>query len=551
MSTQGVIMFNRGDRMLVRILTALYSLRKHYSGDITFYVENPCPCPEELDKALAYFKCNIVHLPEKHEYKTLVRKNSLFANPPYDKTLWMDTDTITVGPIDDMFKYLDEKEVDLCIPHFCGWVSNGRTISKRINRFKGIAEDRHLEEAVKSHAAINTGILAFRRSDNWKKFVEYWTELAHKGSLKRIFIPDETAAQILYPSMQEWGLKYFIAPADFNVSVLHDHGISKEPKIIHFHGDKHVLNVPTSAIWKNTLEEMRKDNIANVEFFLQYSDKRLRQYLSQKDNNFPDTTIVTACDEYYVDILRLTFANWRKYKNIDAYPVIVFVHGMDVKKDPRLEFLRLPNVTMIPWEMKNVETHREEMLSAFVFGTAENVRTEYWLKLDADSYATDNRSFITDAMKQYAFCGHKWGYSRPDHIKALDNWAKGHWKRKLRKAPPMINEGKIEGRRFYHNTRRTISFIQLHKTRFTQFCVKLLKERRLPAPTQDTFMFYVCNRFDPKMVGVMNFKKQYGFTQGKGKFGAEHIKQKLEEVEKNNANKMISSESSEREEDVN
>jgi len=535
MESEGIMMFNRGDRMMVNLLVSLYSLRKHYGGNVTVYLENPCSSPLELDESLKHFGCDIIHLEDKHEFKTLVRKNSLFANPPYDKTLWLDSDTIIMGSLQKMFDYLDEKNVDMCIPHFCGWVSDGHTIAKRINRFKGIIEERYIKEALKHHPAINTGVLSFRKSENWAKFVKHWTDLAHQGAQQHVFIPDETVAQVLYPSMHEWGLKYFIAPTDYNMSVLHDHGNSKDPRIIHYHGKKSVLDVATCQIWKDTFEEMCKDNIANINCFLQYADKRLKQYLMKKDGKQIDTTIVTACDEYYVDILRLTFANWRKYKKIDGYPVIVFVHGMDVQKDPRLDFLRLPNVQMIPWKMENAENHREEMLSAFVFGTAEHVKTDYWLKLDADSYATNDTPFITEKMKQYAFCGHKWGYTKPyQFIEILDNWAKKHWKRKLRKAPPMINEGRIEGRRFYHNVKRTISYIQLHRTKFTRFCVKLLREKKLPAPTQDTFFFYVCNRFDPQLVGIMNFKKQYGFTQGRGKLGAEHIKKKLAQVEEMN-----------------
>jgi len=359
--------------------------------------------------------------------------------------------------------------------------------------------------------------------------------LADRGAKARIFIPDEVACQILYPFMGEWGLKYFIAPTDFNVSVLHDGNKSKDRRILHFHGDKHVLpGVENCYVWKKEFQEMCDGNIANINSFLQYSDRRLKKYLSETENKLPDTTIVTACDEYYVEILRYTFPNWIKYKKIDQYPVIVFVHGMDVEKDARLDFLRLPNVRLIPWKMDNVENHREEMLSAFVFGSAEHVNTDYWLKIDADSYATDDRPLITEEMKKYAFYGHKWGYSRPEHIKKLDDWAKGHWKKKLKLAKPMIEEGKIRGNRFYHKTRRTISFIQLHKTRFTKFCVSLFRERRLPAPTQDTVMFYIQNRFDPEYVGVGNFKRNNGFTQGRGKLGAEHIKKKIEEVEQKN-----------------
>lgn len=528
--TRGIILFNRGEKCIVRASVCLYSLRKHYDGPVTFYLEDPYP--HEFDDVCKHFNVDIVHNEENHELKTLVRKTDMFANPPYDRTLWLDADMIITGKLDEMFDDLDN--TDLVIPHFAGWWSDGPKISARTKRFKGIAEDRHYNKALERFPATNTGILSFRKSEKWTKFVNDWVTLAHKGSQAKIFIPDEVAFQILWPSIEEWGLRIHIANRKFNVSVLHDHQGSEDMRVMHYHGQKHVLDHPNCDLWKNTLKEMRESNVANIEHFLQYADKRLKIYLNKDENTVADTTIVTACDEQYVEVLKHTFPNWRKYKKIDRFPVMVFVYGMDIANDPRLEFLRLPNVTMIPWSMPNAESHREEMLSAFVFGTAEHVKTDYWLKLDADSYATDDREFVTDEMKQYAFCGHKWGYSRSDHIRQLDEWAKGHWKKKLKNAPPMIEEGKIEGRRFYHNTKRTISFIQLHKTKFTRFCVNLIKGDRLPAPTQDTYMFYVCNRFDPHLVGIMNFKKGYGFTQGKGKLGSEWFEKRMKEVDEEN-----------------
>ena len=542
--SQGVIMFNRGDAMMINAIVALYTLRQHYDGNVTFYVQQPCSCMEEFKKSLGHFNCDIIELENKPEYKTLVMKNSLFENPPYDKTLWMDTDTVTVGDIAPMFDYLDEHNCDMCIPSFAGWVSDGSAISKRIKRFVGIAEQRHIDKALRHYPAVNTGILSFRKSEKWSKFVKDWTNLAYQGSLKGIFIPDETVAQVLYPSIEEWGLKIFITKTDFNVSVLHDHGKSKDRRIIHFHGKKSVLNVDTcNQYFKPIFHELLEKNEANIQHYVQYSHKRIKEYLgNKKDLASPhyttsDTTIVTACDSNYVEILKHTFPNWVKYKHVDQYPVIVFVNGMNIEDDPRLEFLRLPNVKLIPWNedsMDKVDSHRELMLSAFVLGTAKYVQTDYWLKLDADSYATDDRPFITEDMKQYAFVSHKWGYSRPNMIQALDKWASGHWKKKLKNAPPMINEGRIEGNRFYHNTKRNISYIQLHKTKFIRFCVRLLKENRLPVPSHDTFTFYVCNRFDPHLMSLRNFKKGYGFTQGRGKMGSAWFEQKMKEIDELN-----------------
>lgn len=532
--SRGIIMFNRGEKCLCRAIVCLYTIRKFWSGPITFYLEDPYP--HEFDEVCKYFYVDIVHNKENHDLKALVRKTDMFANPPYDRTLWIDADMLLLGPIDEMFDLLDD--ADCAIPHFARWWSDGPKMKARINRFKKIAEDRHIEKSLQHMPATNTGILSFRKSPQWTKFVKDWVTLAHKGSQAKIFIPDEVAFQILYPSAEEWGLKIKIADPKYNVSVLHDPG-TKDWRVMHYHGQKHVLEHKNCDLWKETFAEMCEKNIANINHYLQYADKRLKKYLQVKSGIDSDVTIVTACDEYYVDILRHTFPNWQKYKKIDKYPVIVFVHGMDVDTDERLDFLRLPNVKMIPWskekDLDGVTDHREEMLSAFVFGAARYVTTDYWMKLDADSFATDDRPFITEKMKQYAFCGHRWGYSRPQHIQDLDKWAKSHWKRKLRRAKPMMQEGKVQSpKRFYHKTKRTISFIQLHRTKFTRFCVKLLKTRRLPAPTQDTFMFYVANRFDPETVGVMNFKKHFGFTQGRGKMGAEHIKSKLREVEAKN-----------------
>ena len=40
-------------------------------------------------------------------------------------------------------------------------------------------------------------------------------------------------------------------------------------------------------------------------------------------------------------------------------------------------------------------------------------------------------------------------------------------------------------------------------------------------------------------MGLGNFKRDYGFTQGRGKLGPEHIRKCVEEVDVNNANEFI------------
>jgi hypothetical protein len=416
-------------------MVCLHTLRKYWSGPVTFYLEDT---PKEFDDVCKYFNADIIHNKFKPEYKTLIRKTDMFTKSPYDKTLWLDADMVIAGKLDEMFEYL--VEADCAIPHFANWWSDGHRMKIRINDFKGIADDKYIERALGHYPAVNTGILSWKKSDNWNRFAAEWVKLADKGNF---FISDEKAFQVLYPSSHEWGLSIYIAPTKFNVSVLHDHGLSKDVRVWHFHGKKHVLDIPNCDIWKDIFLDMKEKDIANINSFLGYDHRRTKAYIGNlgkeknmdrddparielakkmadsetdedDENNMEEaicekfedkkldeeTTIVTACDAHYLEILRETFPNWRRLKNIDNYPVTVFINGIDLD-DERLEFLNLPNVRLIPWDLQGCDNQREKMLSAFVLGTAEHITTPFWLKLDADSFATDSRPFITGEMKKY------------------------------------------------------------------------------------------------------------------------------------------------------
>lgn len=520
--TRGVIQYNRGTKCIVRSIVCMYSLRKWWDGPVTMVLEGDYP--KSYENVIKGFNIDIIHS-ENPDTGVMVRSVEICKDlAPYDRNLWLDTDTVVVGKIDEMFDYLDDCEVS--IPHFADWWSDGSGIAKRVKRYSGLASDKVIKTALSHHPAINCGVFSFRKDAT---FLDDWLSLASKGDHK-MFIPDEVAFQTLYPSFPE---KVKVCPSKFNVSVLHDRGRTKDKRIIHYHGQKHVLNVPYCRVWKDLFHKMRRDNTAGINNYIYLSDKRLKEYIDDNDN---DLTVVTACDEKYIECLKLTFPNWRKYKNIDKYPVIVFVNGIELD-DSRLDFLRLDNVELIPWSMDNVDSHREEMLSAFILGTAKHVKTNYWLKLDADSFATDYSPIVDDSMKDFVFCGHKWGYSWAEHIKKLDEWSKNHGKRQIRNAKPMYDPSRVKGRRFYHDKKRTISFVQLQQTRFTRWCAKMAGWKRLPVPSHDTYMFYIADRFENQYL-TKNFKKFHGFDQGKGS-DIESIKRKIKEVDEKNVVKQI------------
>lgn len=273
----GIIMFNCGTEMIIRALVALYSIRKHYNGAITFYVEDPCPI--EFEQALRGFNCDVVHLQESKDHP-LIKKTMLFSHPPYDKNIFLDLDVIVVDKIDEMFNALSE--VNVCIPHFEEkYTSNIKEnlCSARVKKYQGYMDDTFIQVALNNHEAINTGVMCFKRSLQWEKFVGDWIKLARRGIEIKAPIVDETSFQVIYPSIDKWDLKIKILPGNYNIYVLSNKNYDN-PKIYHFCGNKHCTSdTPLSAIWKNTFEEMRKNNAANINSFLHYADKRLGEYL--------------------------------------------------------------------------------------------------------------------------------------------------------------------------------------------------------------------------------------------------------------------------------
>ena len=634
MQTKGVVYFNRSTPCLARLIVSLNSLRKHYQGPVTLFLEGDYP-PELVESFRKEFNIDII-FDNNPDTTTYVRAVEICRKTPYDLTCWIDADTLIVGPIDEMIEAANG--YDIAIPHFALWRSDGPMISARIRDYESVVPD-YIAPAIAYGPAINCGVYSFTKNT---PFLEEWNWLAKQGEKVKtwdkkknrwntgIFIPDEKACQVLIPRCLTK-----IMPAKFNVSVIHDPN-TEDKRIIHYHGRKHGFDVPLAHLWQEAFCECLERNLCNIctwthkdkankrtnlwlrcgiddrgkqsdaignsettRALIYRANRAIRQHCPDalqgpceetatslpvtdiKDwikgdlpsievqsevllNGFAEAktvaqmvledgpiaqkvTTVTACDPKYVELLRRTFPNWCKYKNILRGPVIVFVNGMQLS-DSRLDFLRVPtgplgSVTLVPWEagkdgapnpLVTVEAsgvtdtkvdQRELMLSAFVLGTAKHVKTPFWLKLDSDSFATDDSPLVKESDFKFVFIGHRWGYSWEKHIRALDAWAATRDDLKWVK-PPMYPRGSVSGRRFYHTDKRTISFVQLQNTEFTQMCAAKAGVR-LPAPSHDTYLFYMADRLGLP-VGTDNYKKRRGFDQGKGLDG---ILQRLQEVE--------------------
>jgi hypothetical protein len=605
--THGVIYYNRGRKCCTRMLVSMMTMRRHYKGPITLFLDDCGFGKENMDRLTEDVKKELdvdVIRDENPDTTTYVRAVEVSLKSPYDLSIWMDADTIILGKFDELFD--EAAKHDFVIPHFAGWSSKGSAIGGRIRNLTPVCP-QYIQAALDYGPAINCGVYAWPKGS---PFLPEWLTISKGAEATGTFIPDEKSCQVLLP---QYNVK--IMPTNLNVSVIHDpavrtmrpgqtvHDIARQNdwRIIHFHGRKHVRQYPVCDLWIEEFMRALRDDVCHIRGYIgrEFGDRQLSCFLAggagrpeevaiiksilasprgtydlskhqplvkpcgnkqleqdmekikaeietglEKDDADeqpvqdppkgievtldepppsvderpldPDkVTVVTACDPKYVEMLAITFPTWVSMKKILRHKMIVFVNGMPLD-DKRLDFLRHPNVRLIPWSMPNATSHREEMLSAFILGAAKHVTTPYWLKLDADSYATDDRPLLVNWMTTVTFCGHRWGYSWTEHIKALDKWAIEH--PGLVESPlwgkPMYDKTCDKGRKYFHPSKRTISFAQLQETAFTK-TIAALAGSRLPVPSHDTYMYYMADRMGLPWRSS-NFKGRRGFTQGKG-----------------------------------
>lgn len=526
--SQGIIYYNKGYSCVPRLLVSLYSLREHSNQPVTVFMEGQGlkDLSENIQKKL---NADIIY-DANADTSTYVRAVEICMKSPYDSSVWVDADTLIVDNFDEVFEYIPNH--DITISNFCGWLSNGSGIRRRILRFSNFIDKQLIDNAISYGPAINCGFYGFRKN---YEFLQEWLALSKIGEKNRIFIPDEVACQILLP---KYNVK--ILSEQYNVSVKYGKNVP-DPKIIHYHGRKHCRNFALSDLWINKFMDLVKDNFCNIKDYID-NDKMLKNFMDNKygkddlvnrcktiidkrrtrskQNNTnieSQVTVVTACDPVYVECLKLTLPTWIKHKNILKMPMIVYVNGFE-DNDKRIDFLKEhKNIRIIHWDMHNVSNHREKMLSCFVYGPAKDVKTKYWLKIDADAYATNNAALLKEDMIGYDIVGHKWGYTKPYvWLNTLNKWAKDN----NINYSYNIDQNRIKNNRYYH--RRTNSFIQLHSTEFTKIAASMSRDR-LPIPSQDTYLWFISQVLE-KQTKFYNFKRLGGMSN---KRNAKQIREAL------------------------
>ncbi len=471
MNGDGVIYFNMGVGHVERLAASLDSLRRHWGGPVS--ILNVGDVPPPLREAASLYRAGIVEIDDQG-FSALATKVFVLRSTPFDRTVFLDADTIVCTPIDEFFEMLGDR--DFVFTHFAGWKASGNIVRRRIERLRKAAiVDGELIDRALREPAINVGTFVYRKN----AFLEPWFDLTARASRARVFIPDETVAQAHLPL-----LNYRLAPPEWGVSVRFEVGAERR-RIVHYHGNKHDGRYPLCDLWRRH----RDAAAAAIRLPLKKSDHR--------------ATLVVAVDRGYLETLKQNFPTWGF---ASQRPMAVIYHGVERSE---LDFLG-PHPRLVPWDMPGVG-QRERMLTSFVKLAPFVVDTDHWIKLDVDCRAEPGAALFSSRIwYRYDLVSHRWGYTKPGRwLCELEDWGDEAIGGDRLLSPEQHAEALAAKR---YRFPRIQSFACLHRTEFSRYAAGLCGDR-LPVPSHDTFIWYVAIR-SGKSIRRENIKK-WGYSHGK------------------------------------
>lgn len=279
--SRGVIFFNFGNKCMARLLVAVHTLRKVYDGPVTMMFAKDDEWNMKVSDVFKnQYNCDIYWFDlEKTVNRNLksVLKPTLFELSPYDTTVMFDGDLVFTKPFDELWSWAEDH--GFVVTHFMGWLSSGKSMTKRIKNVLGdVFNEKQMTAALDSHPAVNVGVLAHNK-EKGRKLLRKWKQVTKQVAGK--FIADEIAMQGVYI----W-YDHFVADETFNYSC-HYGPILENAKIIHYHGNKHTgLHRQSSRLWWATVKEIIDENNYDIREWLSYDSDCNRVLRENKNEEF-------------------------------------------------------------------------------------------------------------------------------------------------------------------------------------------------------------------------------------------------------------------------
>ena len=239
MVEKGIVYLHIGTKHCNHLAVSLMSLWDHYDGDVCLIT-----CGEAADEfttqyliAEQRFGRRLFHYHQKQPPgRAYYAKTHLGDWSPFEKTVFLDSDTLIIGSIEDVFPD-NEEEVKLTC--FADWKTNERPVKGRILVWDDVLPKLVAAMSYHPYPAINTGVMGFSKGS--RRFLTEWKRATSKKPKQ--FIADEITAQLIFPqfphqimsdrwnaspkhSLAKRGVKTLEAAKEQDYRVIHGHGLS-------------------------------------------------------------------------------------------------------------------------------------------------------------------------------------------------------------------------------------------------------------------------------------------------------------------------------------
>ncbi len=242
--SDGVVYLSVGTKHADNLTVALLSLKDHWSGPVCIFVGDEAAA-KNAELILADGRLGDVRVIKFDMDWLAVDYNVMYAKAyvlnrlsPFDRTVYLDSDTVVVGDFSPLFPVADEVRLTKYAPSVQGHMQ------ERLLEWLDIAPKMVRRTQKASFCLVNAGVIGFSKET---KFLGGWEQIV-RMRLSRLC--DEEACQLVYPLYP-----HVLFDDKFNCSPKHswcDHGTGvpdADPRIWHNYGDAAVSDPNGRSIW--------------------------------------------------------------------------------------------------------------------------------------------------------------------------------------------------------------------------------------------------------------------------------------------------------------
>ena len=259
----GVIYLLTNAQHAARLVVSIHSLRKFFNGPVTVF-STRLASKEITDKlaADASLDVNIQSTDEASgQNAAYVTKPRVIQFSPYDATLFMDADTLVVGPITELVHAVQTNP--LVVTEFCNWNTQHAVMVSRLENWSSLANSdhdpfqlRHRLDACRNHPlpAINAGVFGFQKES---RFLPRWSALTDYAS--DYVLPDEMALQLLLLDEE-----HELLDTRFNCALAFMDD-PQDARVLHFAATTHLTHEPSRRIWQAAYRECCQKGVGDIQ----------------------------------------------------------------------------------------------------------------------------------------------------------------------------------------------------------------------------------------------------------------------------------------------